>query len=269
MSKSKSPITSALIAMSGQDNVITIYRPFVEFTGSYEGAALLSQLLYWTPKSKMGGWIAKSDAEFSHELCITPYGLRKARTELEAMGVLKTMLKKFNGAPTLHYFIDLEILEDKFSAYIDGARFYENDKSILRNQQMDFANSQNGFDEFDKSLTETTSETTSENDDDKAAQKNQSRPNSFRAFEQEIGPLTPMVAETLKDFEQTYSEQWTVAAIREASAHGARNLAYITAVLKGWKANGFGNRPQDRKKSPIASQHEMTIDEMLEASVKP
>lgn len=107
------------------------------------------------------------------------------------------------------------------------------------------------------------------NDDDAKSENSQSRPNSFRAFEQEIGPLTPMVAEALKDFEQTYSEQWTVAAIREASAHGARNLAYITAVLKGWKSNGFGNRPQDRKKSPIASQHEMTIDEMLEASVKP
>ncbi len=79
MVKSKSPITRTLIAMSGQENVITIYRSFVEFTGSYEGAALLSQLLYWTPKSKMGGWIAKTDAEFTHELCITQHGLRRAR----------------------------------------------------------------------------------------------------------------------------------------------------------------------------------------------
>jgi len=95
------------------------------------------------------------------------------------------------------------------------------------------------------------------------------RPNSFRTYEQEIGPLTPMIADALKDFEVTYTADWTIAAIKEASLHGARNMAYITAVLKGWKANGFGNRPQDRKKSPIANQHEMTIDEMLEASVKP
>jgi len=78
-----------------------------------------------------------------------------------------------------------------------------------------------------------------------------------------------MIADALKDFEVTYTADWTIAAIKEASLHGARNMAYITAVLKGWKANGFGNRPQDRKKSPIANQHEMTIDEMLEASVKP
>lgn len=147
MAKSKSPITRTLIAMSGQENVITIYRSFVEFTGSYEGAALLSQLLYWTPKSTMGGWIAKTDAEFTHELCITQHGLRRARAKLEQLGILRTKIKRFNGTPTTHYFIVLDAL---------SARFDEFTKS-------DFANSQSPFCESNKSLTEITTEINTKN----------------------------------------------------------------------------------------------------------
>src|SRR3972149_7463185 len=99
---SKNPLLQTLIAMTGQDNVITVHRPFVEFTGSLEGAMMLSQLLYWTPKSTMGGWIAKSDKDWKQELCLTRYAHRKATQDLVTMGIVETQIKKFKGAPTTH-----------------------------------------------------------------------------------------------------------------------------------------------------------------------
>jgi hypothetical protein len=61
----KNPILQTLLEMTGQSNVITVHRPLVEFTGNLECGMMLAQILYWTPRSKMGGWIAKSDAEWS------------------------------------------------------------------------------------------------------------------------------------------------------------------------------------------------------------
>jgi len=34
------------------------------------------------------------------------------------------------------------------------------------------------------------------------------RPNIFKLYEENFGPLTPMIADTLKDAEETYSQEW-------------------------------------------------------------
>ncbi|HUW08938.1 MAG TPA: hypothetical protein VM537_04370 [Anaerolineae bacterium] len=125
---SKNDVVDTLLDLSGQRNVITVYRAFVDFTGDLAAAMMLSQLLYWTPRSPdPDGWIAKSDVAFAEELCLTTYGVRKGRKILEEMGFLHTEVKRFAGAPTLRYRIDQEFLFRKWT---------------LRKRKMDFAKTQ-------------------------------------------------------------------------------------------------------------------------------
>jgi DNA replication protein len=72
------------------------------------------------------------------------------------------------------------------------------------------------------------------------------RPNVFRLYEENIGPLTPLIADTLKDAEGTYPEDWIADAIGLAVENNKRNWKYIEAILKRWKEEGRGEK-QDRR----------------------
>ena len=64
------------------------------------------------------------------------------------------------------------------------------------------------------------------------------RPNVFRLYEENIGPLTPMIADTLKDAEETYETDWIVNALELAVKNNKRNWKYVEAILKRWKEEG-------------------------------
>lgn len=76
------------------------------------------------------------------------------------------------------------------------------------------------------------------------------RPNIFVLYEQNIGPLTPIVAEELRDAEQTYPPRWIEEAIQLAVENNARKWRYIVSILERWrqegKQHGIGRR--DSKK---------------------
>ena len=65
-----------------------------------------------------------------------------------------------------------------------------------------------------------------------------SKPNIFTLYEQNIGPLTPMVAEILKADAKTYPESWLRDAIQEAVSRNIRNWKYVQAILKSWQEKG-------------------------------
>ncbi|MCK6540487.1 MAG: DnaD domain protein [Anaerolineales bacterium] len=64
------------------------------------------------------------------------------------------------------------------------------------------------------------------------------RPNVFRLYEENIGPLTPLIADALKDAEELYSDEWVAEAIELAAKNNKRNWRYCEAVLKRWKDEG-------------------------------
>lgn len=72
------------------------------------------------------------------------------------------------------------------------------------------------------------------------------RPNIFRLYEENIGPLTPLVADALKDAEETYSAEWVSETIDLAVKHNKRSWKYCEAILKRWKEEGRGEK-QDRR----------------------
>jgi DNA replication protein len=64
------------------------------------------------------------------------------------------------------------------------------------------------------------------------------QPNLFALYEQNIGPLTPMLADTLRDAEQTYPEAWLSDAIRAAVENNKRSWRYVQAILRRWEQEG-------------------------------
>jgi DNA replication protein len=72
------------------------------------------------------------------------------------------------------------------------------------------------------------------------------RPNIFRLYEENIGPLTPLLADALKDAEETYSAEWVAETIDLAVRNSKRSWRYCEAILKRWKEEGRGEK-QDRR----------------------
>lgn len=64
------------------------------------------------------------------------------------------------------------------------------------------------------------------------------RPNIFVLYEQNIGLLSPLIADQLKDAADQYPPEWIEAAFREAVQHNKRNWSYISAILRRWKTEG-------------------------------
>jgi DNA replication protein len=64
------------------------------------------------------------------------------------------------------------------------------------------------------------------------------RPNVYALYEQNIGPLTPIISERLKDAETEYPAAWIQEAIQIAVERNTRNWRYILGILRRWKAEG-------------------------------
>ena len=79
------------------------------------------------------------------------------------------------------------------------------------------------------------------------------RPSLYALYEENIGALTPMVAEAIKDAESEYPREWIEEALRYAVERNARSWRYIAKVLEGWRQEGrshekAGRNPGQRKR---------------------
>ena len=79
------------------------------------------------------------------------------------------------------------------------------------------------------------------------------KPTIYKLYEENIGPLTPMLADALRDAEQDYSYDRIVKAFQIAVERNARNWRYIDAILKSGQEKGNDgsdrqNNKEDRKR---------------------
>ena len=64
------------------------------------------------------------------------------------------------------------------------------------------------------------------------------RPNIFVLYEQNIGLLTPLIANELEDAAERYPADWIEAAFLEAVQYNKRKWSYIRAILRSWEKDG-------------------------------
>ncbi len=60
----------------------------------------------------------------------------------------------------------------------------------------------------------------------------------FALYERNIGLITPMVAEKLKEAEKLYPAEWIEDVFKEAAAANKRSWEYIVSILKRWEREG-------------------------------
>jgi len=64
------------------------------------------------------------------------------------------------------------------------------------------------------------------------------RPSVFALYEQNIGVVTPMLAEELRSALEKYPESWIEDALRLAVENNARSWSYAHAILERWWREG-------------------------------
>ena len=73
------------------------------------------------------------------------------------------------------------------------------------------------------------------------------RPNIYRLYEENIGPLTPLIADALREAELNYPAEWIEEAMKTAVLNNARHWRYVLAILTRRKEKGHDDT--DRRDS--------------------
>lgn len=134
--------------LSGQENVFTVPRIYVQYTGDLTTAILLNQIVFYSDKSKRkDGFFYKTYEEWEQEICLSKRQVRYSTDKLKELGIVETKIKKANGAPTVHYKLDYDKLVDS----IVTKCHYPSEQNVT-----------NENDKMSLSLTEITTENTTE-----------------------------------------------------------------------------------------------------------
>lgn len=108
-----SSIRDLLKSFSGQDNVVTIPKFYIKFTGDITTAILLNQIVFYSDKTnRSDGFFYKKYDDWEKEICLTERQVRHSSKKLINLGVLETKLMKANGNPTVHYRLNYDKLLD-------------------------------------------------------------------------------------------------------------------------------------------------------------
>jgi DnaD/phage-associated family protein len=72
------------------------------------------------------------------------------------------------------------------------------------------------------------------------------QPNIFALYEENIGMLTPMIADELREAEKLYPEGWIKDAVGEAVNLNKRSWRYVARILERWASEGRGAKTGER-----------------------
>jgi DnaD/phage-associated family protein len=67
------------------------------------------------------------------------------------------------------------------------------------------------------------------------------RPNIFALYEDNVGSISPLLADQLKEAEQVYPWAWVSEAFVIAATENKRSWRYIAGILRRWAAEGKDN----------------------------
>ncbi len=73
--------------------------------------------------------------------------------------------------------------------------------------------------------------------------------NIFQLYEENIGTLTPLIADALRDAQESCPEEWIAEAIQLAVKNNVRRWKYVESILTRWQEEGKdgANRRDDQE----------------------
>src|SRR3990172_12308713 len=102
-------IVKLIKAISGQANVLTIPRIYLDLLNNkHRAALLLSQCVYWSDRTKdPEGWFYKTYAEWKKELALNQHAVE---TALKVLPWIETKIDRVNRTNKMHYRVRMEEL---------------------------------------------------------------------------------------------------------------------------------------------------------------
>ncbi|PFJ14745.1 replication protein [Bacillus cereus] len=200
---------------------------YVDITEDLIAGILLGQIVYWYMPNEQGKsklrvkkngefWLAKSREDWKEEIRITPKQYDRAIKILISKGLVEVQKFKFNGAPTNHIKLNISEVTQRVKSILT---FGEIPNSPLGEME---------FDETVNSLTEITTETTTE--------KVSSSNNIFVFYENNFGILNSFIAQNIEQWANDTSEELVQAAMEQALKQ-QKKWNYAEGILKQWSNN--------------------------------
>ena len=79
------------------------------------------------------------------------------------------------------------------------------------------------------------------------------RASIFELYEQNVGLLTPLIVDELRDAERQYPGDWIEEAFRQAVAYNRRSWRYVQRILERWAVEG--KRVETTGRRPSRTSH--------------
>jgi DNA replication protein len=86
--------------------------------------------------------------------------------------------------------------------------------------------------------------------------------NIFKLYEENIGALTPLLSDMLREAEKNYPSEWFEEAFEIAVSRNIRNWKYVEAILARWKEKGKDERKDQQ--NPVKDADRYTDSEFSE-----
>jgi DnaD/phage-associated family protein len=175
-------------------------------------------------------WRDEAEAE---EMGMELRTLREQRRELDQLGYITCKQKQRGQSIVIHNWTNPR----EYTGEIYNQKQGDNKTSPKKQQIQGYVQ---GYAQGSiKNVTPTSSPNTKEsiNDDDESARAKKSK--VAQAYENEIGALTPMIADALRDAEHDFPEDWIVEALHIAVERNVRNWRFVLAILNDCKAKNI------------------------------
>lgn len=236
----------------GQENTIAIPRLFIKmFSGDTTAALFLSQAVFWSDKSsRRDGYFYKSYKEWDEHTGLSQYQVKRSCDKCNKLleNMIETKLIKANGAPTLHYKVDMDAVISLIIKFIDNPEYLQTNINIL-----------------DNPLTEITTDI---KDDDV---KETDLSIMLKAYETQLGKLP--VQGTLIEFEKLI-DKWDARLAVLVDNHPDKNISagvafsealkisveqdaknpytYAKSIYENWMKTGYkspkpGSKPRQKR----------------------
>ncbi len=121
MSTTKINLNKEIIALfSGQASILTTPKLYVQLTGNHSLAIVLSQIVFWSNKSKLkDNWFYKPYEEWFDEILMPERTLRRRFDKLESKDLILTKVKKINGLNIKHIKPNMDKIIELISIMLD------------------------------------------------------------------------------------------------------------------------------------------------------
>lgn len=190
MSKNQQVISELISSISGQANILTIPKVYIDLLdGDINSALLLSQCVYWSDRTtSKDGWFYKSYREWGEEIRLSQYAVNRSASKLKKLGFIETKLKKANGAPTVHYRVKINSLTNSIMKKLDNG--------LSRNSIIDYEETQqsltvNRVNNVNKNVNKEVNLTTlSSKTDDKTNKEKEQKPKTLTEQQMMVGVLS-------------------------------------------------------------------------------